>query len=182
MSHPAKERLYRSRARLRELVLFSMLGALLFAGKLVMEAVPNVHPVAALIAVYTVVYRKKALIPLGVYVVLLGVYMGFSPWWVPNLYVWTVLWGAVMLLPRTPSAATASVLYPAVCALFGLFYGVLWAPAQALLFHLDVPGMLSWIAAGFWFDVLHAVGNLAMGLTVYPLSRLLLRLKEKRTA
>ena len=69
--------------------------------------------------------------------------------------------------------------YAAVCALHGLAYGTLYAPWQALAFGLSWEGMLTWIAAGLPFDALHAAGNLAAGLLILPLSRLLKRLEAK---
>jgi hypothetical protein len=38
--------------------------------------------------------------------------------------------------------------------------------------------MLAWIAAGFVFDITHAVGNFAAGLLILPMSQLLTRLKK----
>ena len=70
-----------------------MLGTIMFVSKIVMEALPNIHLLGTLTMTYTVVYRKKALIPLYVYVFLNGLYAGFSLWWVPYLYIWTILWG-----------------------------------------------------------------------------------------
>lgn len=164
--------------RIREIAVFSMLGALLYASKLVMEVLPNIHIVGMLIMVYTIVYRKKALYPLYIYVMLTGFFAGFATWWIPYLYIWTVLWVVTMLLPKKMSKHTATIVYAVVCALHGLFFGVLYAPAQALLFGLDFEGMLSWIAAGFVFDAVHCAGNLCVGLLVWPLSQTLLRIER----
>ena len=155
-----------------------MLGAILFCSKLLMEAAPNLHLLGMLIMTYTVVYRKKALIPLYVYVLLNGVYAGFAAWWVPYLYVWTVLWGATMLLPQTLSRRQKMVVYPLVCSLHGLLYGVIYAPGQALLFGLDLKQTAAWILAGLPFDLLHGAGNLAAGFLVLPLSDLLRKLER----
>ena len=156
-----------------------MLGAILFCSKLIMEAAPNIHLLGMLIMTYTVVYRKKALIPLYVFVILTGVYGGFAAWWVPYLYLWTVLWGVTMLLPRNLSRGKAMVVYPVVCSLHGFLYGVLYAPGQALLFGLNFEQTLAWIGAGLPFDLIHGVSNLAAGTLVFPLSRVLLRLEKK---
>ena len=145
----------------------------MFLSKLLMEALPNVHLLGMFVCLFTVVFRKKALIPIYVYVGLCGVYAGISTWWVPNLYIWTVLWGVMMLLPRKMSKPVAMVVYPIVCGLHGLFYGVLYAPAQALFFGLDFKGTVAWIIAGIPFDVIHAVGNVILGTFVYPLSVLM---------
>ena len=47
-----------------ELVIFAMLGTLMFCSKLLMELLPNVHLLGMLTIAYTVVYRAKALIPI----------------------------------------------------------------------------------------------------------------------
>ncbi len=51
----------------KEVAVFGMLGALIFALKKVMEFAPNVHLVGVFIIATTVVYRKKALYPLYIY-------------------------------------------------------------------------------------------------------------------
>ena len=156
-----------------------MFGTLMFCSKILMEALPNIHLVGMFIVLFTVVFRAKALIPIYIYVVLVGVYGGFSPWWVPNLYIWTVLWGVTMLLPRNMPKKVAAVVYPVVCALHGLLYGVLYAPAQALLFGLTFKGAVAWVVAGLPFDALHGLGNLLSGVLILPLSELLKKALKK---
>ena len=158
---------------------FSMLGTIMFLSKLIMEALPNIHLVGTLVVVYTLVYRKKALIPIYVYVFLVGVYAGFNWWWMPYIYIWTILWGLVMLLPRKMNERVGFFVYPTVCALHGLAYGTLYAPAQAIMFKLSFEKMLLWIAAGFTFDLIHAVGNLVLGLLIFPLTKLLTKLSKQ---
>ncbi|MBO7292804.1 MAG: hypothetical protein J6V07_02600, partial [Clostridia bacterium] len=75
------------------LVVFAMLGSLMFCSKILMEVLPNIHLVGMLTVTYTVVFRARALIPLYIYVMLDGLFGGFSMWWYPYLYIWTVLWG-----------------------------------------------------------------------------------------
>ncbi len=165
--------------RTREIAVFGMLGTIMYASKLIMEMLPNIHLVGILTVVYTIVYRKRALYPIYIYVFLTGLFSGFATWWIPYLYIWTLLWGAVMLLPRKMPKGVASVVYAIVCCLHGLFFGVLYAPAQALLFGLDFQGMLAWIAAGFVFDIIHALSNLCAGLLIWPLSQAMLRVEAK---
>ncbi len=168
----------RHHKRMTRLVLYAMLGTLLFLGKLVMEFLPNIHPVAMLVLTYTVVYRWQALIPLYVYVFLTGLYGGFNLWWVPYLYIWTILWALAMLVPKGIPAKAAAVVYPLLCALHGFGYGALYAPVQALMFGYDFATMCKWIVAGLPFDVLHGCGNAVMGLLVLPLSILLKKLNK----
>ena len=168
----------KSRLTVFELVLLPIFGVLMYVSKLVMEFLPNIHLLGMFIMVFTLKYRWKALIPIYVYVFLLLFSGGFSLWWVPNLYTWTVLWGITMLLPRRMSYRWQMVVYPAVCALHGLAYGTIYAPAQALLFGLNWQGMVAWIVSGLPFDIIHGVGNLLTGFLILPLLALLERLHK----
>jgi len=160
-----------------ELVLLPMLGVLMFVSKMLMEFLPNIHLLGMLIMVFTLVFRHKALIPIYIYVFLVSLYIGFfTPWWLPNLYTWTLLWGVTMLLPRRMPRWLCGVVYPAVCSLHGFAYGILCAPVQAWIMGLDWDGMLAWIVVGLPFDIAHGVGNLLTGLLIVPLTALLVRL------
>ncbi len=159
---------------IKETAIFGMLGALMFALKKLMEFLPNIHLNGVLIVAITVVYRKKALFPIFVYVLLDGILGGFSAWWVPYLYIWTLLWGAVMLLPKNMPPKIAPIVYTIVCALHGLLFGILYAPAQAIMFSLNFSQTIGWIASGFYFDLLHAAGNLVCGaILIMPIVKIL---------
>ena len=156
-----------------------MLGAIMFMSKLVMEFLPNVHLVGALIVVYTIVYREKALIPIYIFVFLTGLYGGFSLWWIPYLYVWTVLWGMVMLLPKHIKPQIAVPVYVIVCSLHGFLFGTLYAPTQALLMGFTFDQMVAWIVAGFPFDIMHGIGNAVVGLLIFPLSSAMTKMEKR---
>ena len=157
-----------------------MLGAIMFTSKVIMEFLPNVHLLGMLTMAYTLVYRAKALIPIYVYVMLNGVFAGFGIWWLPYLYIWTILWGVTMLLPQNMTRKVAVVVYPVVCALHGFAYGTLYAPAQALFFGLNFEQTVAWIVAGLGFDVIHGVSNFAVGFLILPFSELLHKLSRGR--
>ena len=163
----------------REITVFAMLGAVMYASKLLMELVPNVHLLGTFIIAFTVVYRKKALYPIYIYVFLNGMFCGFASWWIPYLYVWTALWGVVMLLPEKMPKMVHPVVYMAVCAAHGFLFGTLYAPAQAILFGLSFEGMIGWIVAGLPFDCIHGVSNFCCGILVVPIVSVL-RLAERR--
>lgn len=165
--------------RIRELCVFAMLGTLMFCSKIIMDLLPNIHLIGMLIMVYTVVFRHKALIPIYIFVMITGLYGGFAPWWVPYLYIWTVLWGITMLLPKNMPSGVACAVYPAVCALHGFAYGTLYAPAQALLFGFDLKQTVAWIISGIPFDITHGISNVFTGMLVLPFSRLMTRLVKR---
>lgn len=156
--------------------IFAMLAAVMFVSKLIMELLPNIHLLGVLTMAYTVAFRKKALIPIYVYVFLNGVYSGFASWWFAYLYIWAILFGVTMLVPEKTPKKIAAFIYPAICCLHGLLFGVLYAPAQALIFGFNFEQTLAWIASGFVFDIIHGVSNLFAGLLVLPLSELLKKL------
>ena len=162
----------------KEIAVFGMLGALLYASKWIMEVLPNIHLIGVFVVAITVVYRQKALYPLYIFVFITGLFSGFFPlWWVPYLYIWAVLWGAVMLLPRHLSPRVAPFVYMAVCAAHGFLYGVLYAPAQALLFGFDFSETVAWVITGIPFDITHGISNLCGGALIYPLIKVLKRIQ-----
>ncbi|MBE5817765.1 MAG: hypothetical protein E7312_01770 [Clostridiales bacterium] len=156
-----------------------MLGALMFSAKIITEALPNIHLLGMLIMAYTVALRKKALVPIYVYVMLNGIYAGFAMWWLPYLYIWTLLWGMTMLLPRNIPQKAAYFVYPVVCALHGFLFGVLYAPGQALMYGFNFEQTLAWIASGIPFDIIHGISNFVMGFLVFPLAKTLTRLMRQ---
>lgn len=141
----------------------------MFASKKLMEFMPNIHLIGVFIIAITVVYRKKALYPIYTYVFLDGLFSGFSMWWIPYLYIWTVLWGVTMLLPKNMQNKAKPFVYMGICALHGFSFGVLFAPAQAILFGLNFKATITWIIAGLPFDLIHGVSNLFSGLLVCPI-------------
>ncbi len=162
----------------REIPIFALLGGVIYASKLIMEFAPNVHLLGVFTIAFTVVYRKKALYPIYTYVLLNGMFSGFATWWIPYLYLWTVLWGVVMLLPRNMSNKMQTIVYMIVCAAHGFLFGTLYAPAQAILYGLDFKGMIAWIVAGLPWDFVHGVSNFFCGILIMPIISVL-RMAQK---
>lgn len=154
---------------IKEIAVFALLGALMYSTKIIMEVLPNVHLLGVFTVAITAVYRRKALYPIYVYVFINGFFSGFAMWWIPYLYIWAVLWGAVMLLPKNIPTKAKPIVYMTVCALHGFLFGTLYAPAQALLFGLDFKGTIAWIAAGLPWDLVHGVSNFICGTLICPI-------------
>lgn len=158
------------KVNIKEIAVFAMLGALMCISKFVMEPLPNMHLLGVFTVAYTVAYRQKALYPIYIFVFLTGALWGFGLWWIPYLYIWTVLWGITMLLPKNMPKKLAPIVYIVVCGLHGFLYGVIFAPSQALLFGLDFKGMIAWIVSGFPFDIIHGISNLCLGVLIVPIA------------
>lgn len=163
---------------IKEISIFSMLGALMYASKVIMEMIPNVHLLGVFIVAFTVVYRKKALYPIYIFVFLTGLLNGFSTWWLPYLYIWIVLWAVVMLLPQKMPKRIGPLIYMLVCAGHGFLYGTLYAPFQAIMYGLNLEGTLAWIVAGLPWDFAHGVSNFFCGALIVPIISAL-RLAER---
>ena len=165
---------------LKELIIFAILGSIMLISHMALLMIPNVHLIGLFIAAFTLTYRARALIPIYIYVLLYGALYGFSPWWVPYLYIWLPIWGMFMLIGKADFPVKIKVpVYMILCALHGLSFGILYAPLQAWLFGLSFNGMVAWIIAGFPFDVIHAAGNFAAGILIVPLSELLKKLNNQ---
>ena len=145
----------------------------MYASKMIMEIAPNVHLLGTFVIAFTIVYRKKALYPIYVFVLLTGVYAGFATWWIPYLYLWTILWGVTMLLPRNMPKKIRPLVYMLVCAAHGFLYGTLYAPAQAVFFGLNLEGTIAWIVAGLPWDCVHGISNFFCGMLIMPIVRVL---------
>ena len=162
----------------RETAVFGMLGALMYASKVLMEVAPNVHLLGVFTIAITVVYRKKALYPIYTYILLNGLFSGFATWWIPYLYLWAILWGVTMLLPQNMPKKVKPIVYMIVNAGHGFLYGTLYAPAQAVLFGLNFEKMIAWIVAGLPWDFVHGVSNFICGMLIVPIINVLQRLEK----
>jgi energy-coupling factor transport system substrate-specific component len=144
-----------------------------------MEALPNIHLLGMLTMVLTLTFRWRALIPIYIYVMLNGLFAGFNAWWVPYLYIWTILWAITMVLPKRMPNWLCMVIYPIVCSLHGFAFGILYAPAQALFFDLSFEETLVWISTGAVFDTIHGISNFLVGFLIFPFSKLMIKLAKR---
>ena len=145
----------------RELVLFALLGAVMFAGKMAMAGLPNIEPVSLLVILYTLVFGRKALWSIYLYVGLECAVWGLNTWSICYLYVWLLLYLLTRLLRNMDSPLGWAV----VSGGFGLLFGLLCTPVQ-----LVIGGWaygLSWWLSGIPFDLAHCAGNFAMALLLY---------------
>ena len=169
----------RRKLPLAYMILFALLAAMTFLSDLLLDVAMNVELVSMLLATFTLVYRRRALYIIYLYVILYLTIYGFTVFNVAYLYVWLVLWGMFMLLPRRLSPKAAAVVYPVTSALFGLAFGALYAPGWAIAAKLNWSSLVTWWMMGLPADVIHAVGNLLFGTLILPLSTLLKRLETR---
>jgi energy-coupling factor transport system substrate-specific component len=153
----------------REIALLAVCTALLFAQQVALAPLPNIELVSLLVMLFTLTFRYKVLYIIYVFALLQGVYWGFHPWWwVPYLYVWTILAGLTWLFRANKNPVVWAVLSGA----FGLFFGALCAVTMFFIGGWSVA--LAYWVAGIPFDLVHCAANFALCLLLWkPLRKVL---------
>ena len=166
--------------KIREIAIFAMLGAIMCVSKVVMEGIPNVHLLGTLIIAFTLTYRTKALFPIYAYVFANGLWEGFTLFgWLPETYIWLILWGMTMLLPKKMPPRIAPIVYMVISAIHGLLFDLFYIPAYLLF--ANIPWDRLWLTflMGLPYVALQAVGNFVLGTLIVPLTTLLRKLDKK---
>ena len=158
----------------RQIVLFGMLGALIFAAKYVMAFLPNIEPVSLMVMLCVVVFGGKAVYPITLYVVMEFLFYGLGLWNINYLYIWAILAFAAWPMRQTRSALPWAIL----SGTFGLLFGALCAPVDVVIGGFGYAAA-KWVS-GIPFDVAHCIGNFAIALVMFvPMRNLLEKLYAK---
>lgn len=157
--------------RLVDICLMAMMGVVMVASKEALAFLPNVEIISLFTILFTLVFRKRMIGALSVFLLLEGLLYGFGIWWVMYLYIWPLLALFTWLFRRM----THTLQWAVFSGLFGLSFGALcslvylpfWTPAH----------VISWIIGGLLFDGYHCAGNFLLALFLYrPLRTALDRL------
>ena len=155
----------------REVVLFGVLGALTFGAKYVMSFLPNIEPVSLMVMLFAVVFGKKWVYPVYLYVAMEILFYGISLWNINYLYIWAVLALAAYCFRKMEHPIGWAVLSGG----FGLLFGALCAIVDVFIGGFGY-AVTKWIS-GIPFDIAHCVGNFIIALILFaPLRRLLEKL------
>ena len=152
----------------REMTLFSVLGAMTFAAKYMMAVLPNIEPVSLCVMLFAVTLGKKAIYPISLYVMMEFLFYGIGSWNIMYLYIWGILALAAYLCRSMENPLAWALLSGG----FGLLFGAFCAPVDAVIGGMGY-AVSKWIS-GIPFDVAHCAGNFAMALVLFrPMRRLL---------
>ena len=158
----------------RQITLFGMLAALTFGAKVAMAFLPNIEPVSLLVMLYAVVFGRKCLYPIYVYVAMEILLYGIGTWNVMYLYIWAILALAAYLARNMENPLAWALLSGS----FGLLFGLLCAPVDVFVGGFGY-AVTKW-ASGILFDVYHCAGNFVIALLLFvPLRTLMQRLYSK---
>ena len=154
--------------------LFGMLGALTFAAKYAMSALPNIEPVSLMVMLFAVTFGAKALFPIYLYVGLEILFFGLGLWNINYLYIWAILALAAYFVRRMEHPLGWAML----SGVYGLLFGALCAPVDAVIGGLAYAGA-KWVS-GIPFDLAHCAGNFVIALLLWgPMRKLLCKLYKK---
>lgn len=161
--------------RPRRLVLFGLLGAMMFSLKMAMAQLPNIEPVSLLVMLLAAVFGREGLWAVYLYVCLEFAVWGPGLWNISYLYIWLLLFAAA----RRLRSMEAPLGWALLSGCFGLLFGGLCAPVYWVTG--GWAAAVSWWVAGIPMDLLHGAGNFALALVLFrPLRRLLERLSRYR--
>ena len=169
----------RSGPTIREIAVMGLCAAILIAVQVakavLLPFLPNIELVSPLIIVYTLAFRRRVFYVIYTFVLVEGLIWGFNIWWIPYLYVWTLLALAALLLRSMKHPLGWAILAGA----FGLLFGALCAIPE--IFVGGLAFALSWWVNGIPFDLVHGVGNFVLCfLLIRPLTRLFDRLNTAK--
>lgn len=157
------------RLKVKDMVVLSFLGVMLFLTKLALDPLPNIEPVSLLILVYTVVLGlRRTVYSIYIFVGLELMLRGVHIWTIGYFYVWLVLAALAWLFRRMESTLGWAVLSGA----FGLSFGALCAIISIFIGGWQFA--LTWWLNGIPFDALHCAGNFAMALVLFRPCRVVL--------
>jgi energy-coupling factor transport system substrate-specific component len=147
--------------RIWDIAVIGMMSAIIITVQVALSFLPNVELVSTLIILYTLVFGRKALCIIYIFVAVEGVIYGFGPWWINYLYVWAVLYFIVRLLRKSRSP----FLWAAVSGIFGLCFGALCSVPYFIMGGI-ASGAAYWVS-GIPFDIVHGIFNFIITLIVF---------------
>ncbi len=146
----------------------------MYVGQVALSFIPNVEVVSLLVIVVTCVFRFRAIFSIYIFVICEVFTYGFNMWVINYLYIWAILWLAILLVSKSDSKAVFAL----ISALFGLLFGTLCSIPYFILGGIGAG--IGYIAQGIVFDLIHCVGNLVLTLLLYsPLNRVLRKAVSK---
>ena len=151
----------KKRAWLTDTIMLSLFAILMIVAKEAMATLPNIEPVSLLCAICSVLYGRRALAAVYVFIIIQGLLYGFHIWWIAYLYIWPICCLMAQILRKADSALLCALLM----AVFGLCFGAL--TAIPYLFIGGISMALSYWMAGVYFDLLHCGGNFVICLVLY---------------
>jgi len=141
-----------------------------------MAMLPNIEPVSLMVMLFAVVFGRKCLYPVYLYVTMEILFFGLGLWNVNYLYVWLILAVAAYLLRGMESPLGWAM----VSGVFGLLFGALCGIVDIFIGGFPY-AVAKWIS-GIPFDIMHCAGKFVIALLLFrPMRQLMEKLYRKMT-
>lgn len=157
---------YTPSLKLREIILLTLFGVLMYVSQVIMATLPNIELVSLLIIIFTRKFGSKALISVYIFVLCEILTYGISIWVINYLYVWAILCLAVLLIKRVDSV----LIYTFLSGIFGLLFGTFCSIPYFFIGGISMG--IGNIVSGISFDLIHCVSNIVVTVLLYkPLTK-----------
>ena len=157
------------------MALFAVLGALTFGAKYVMSFLPNIEPVSLMVMLFAVVFGKKWVYPVYLYIAMEILFYGINLWNINYLYIWAVLAVSAYCLRNMQHPLGWAML----SGVFGLMFGALCGIVDIFIGGFGYAAA-KWVS-GIPFDIAHCAGNFFIALMLFtPLRKLMEKLYGKK--
>ena len=179
----------KSRPTARDIVPVVVISVVASLGRIIFSFLPSVQPVTAIVIIMGIVFGKRAGFITGCLTALISnLYVGHGPW-----TPWQMLaWGICGILAATIAGFVSDnskekskaflFLMTGFAFLCGFLYSTItdfWT-VSTLIGNMPSYGVIGVFAAGWIYNIPHAIGNAIFFILLYiPLSKKLLRLKNK---
>ncbi len=149
----------------------ALASSLLVIVQLAFAFLPNVELVTIFLILYTIHFRFKTLYIIYIFAIVEALIFGFSIWWFSYLYVWLMLFIFVYSFRNIDSP----LIFALISSIFGLSFGAL--TSLPFLFTGGICAMISYIASGVVFDIVHCIANFLVVFILFkPLNHICSRL------
>ncbi len=167
----------------REVAVVGALAAMAAAGRVLFAAVPGVQPVTFVAILAGYVFGAEPGFMVGALAALLSnIFLGQGPWTPWQMLAWGLAGVSGGLLSAAMRGRLRKAPIAALCTAWGFLFG--WTMNfwfwLSFVYPLTMKSYVTANITSFWFDLLHAAGNLmfAVVLTV-PVATMLMRFRER---
>ncbi len=152
--------------------------AIIEVSKFVLSGLPNIELTSFWIIMFTLVFGRKIIAVIPVFILIEGAFYGIHLWWIMYLYAWPLLAGIAWIFRKS----TYAIFWAVLSAIFGLCFGALCS-IPCFVIGVGTGGLASgirtaitWWIAGIPWDFIHCGGNFIIMLVLYhPVGKVMKR-------
>ena len=151
-----------------DICLMAILGVVMYVLQVALGFLPNIELVSICVVLFTLVFKKRIIGILAVFILLEGLTYGFGTWWFMYLYVWPILAMLTYLFRKIDTSLGWAILSGA----FGLLFGALCSIVYFIIG--GIGGGVAYFLSGIPYDIPHCISNFVLMLLLYKKLRTLL--------